>query len=285
MNRKTLSEILKPGRHYGQSADGEVWVMVGCNLTEVETWSTVPPSASLTLAWSGGCKLTFDQGAFEVQEGDWMWIDKDVAHTGWNEPGSDFATLFFSERLVAEWHLDLAPIGANKQIADPDLALVFRSVAERVLAASEVAQSADVASLLDYVGTTFPALEPIPELIGAEDIVRARILSDPLGCAPLTDLGRDVDLSPSQLSKKFKRRFHLSPAAYRRQLRLALATRHLIKGHSVTCAATKSGFADAAHLSRVFKAQYGLSPSNWLAQLRGPRSVGKYVQDGITPGC
>jgi len=77
-----------------------------------------------------------------------------------------------------------------------------------------------------------------------------------------------VGLSPSELSRRFARRYRLSPVAYRKQLRLVLATRALVWGETVSEAAIRSGFSDTAHFSRTFKEQYGITPSAWVARIR-----------------
>lgn len=68
-------------------------------------------------------------------------------------------------------------------------------------------------------------------------------------------------LSPRHFSTLFAREVGVSPAAYSRQLRLEHAKTLLLETpFSATEIALRTGWGDAAHFSRVFKAFYGASP-------------------------
>lgn len=258
---------LPSGRHYGGSPDSRCWVMVGRDLTEVSRWSIVPPAASLTFVWGeGACAVSYDGGSLHMGPGDWMWIDSGFAHHGENVPGSNFLTVFISDELVVEAGLDLAPIGACSQPAPKELAGILTTLAVLLLGGKPALAferpALDV--LLSYVGTVFA---PKPEAAAADvPVERARVVldSNPLDEMPVSALARNVGLSASELSRRFKRRFRISPVVYRKQLRLVVATRLLLRGHAVSQAAHEAGFSDAAHLSRTFKEQYGITPSAWV---------------------
>ncbi len=243
-------------------------MMVGRDLTDVEEWSIVPPAASLTFVWAaGGCTLYFDGGSLQMGPGDWMWIDSGFAHRGENAPGSNFLTVFFADELVREAGLDLAPIGARSQPAPKELADTLTTLAVLLLDGSPATSFEQPAldALLDYVGTVFEPNQPADATDDPIDRVRAILEADPLREVRVGELARDAGLSGSELSRRFKTRFRISPVMYRRQLRLSLATRRLLTGESISAAAHQCGFADAAHLSRTFKLQYGITPSYWLA--------------------
>lgn len=92
----------------------------------------------------------------------------------------------------------------------------------------------------------------------------AAMLSDrQCGEMRIADIAAAVGLSRSELSRQFRRFHRLSHKLYRKQLRLALATRALANGSSVLAAAHDAGFSDSAHLSRTFREQYGIAPSRW----------------------
>jgi AraC-like DNA-binding protein len=74
-----------------------------------------------------------------------------------------------------------------------------------------------------------------------------------------------VGPTPSRLSRHFAALYSLSPQAYRRQLRLVVATRALARTGSV--AATEAGFADTANLGRTFCGQYEIAPSAWARRV------------------
>jgi len=243
--------------------------MVGRSLTDIHEWSIVPPAASLTLVWGdGSCAISFEGGALQMGPGDWMWIDSGFAHRGENVPGSNFLTVFISDELVAEAGLDLAPIGACSQPAPKALADVLTILAVLLLDGkpTRAVERPALDVLLNYVGTVF---EPGPDVAADMLVQRARVIldSDPLSGMPLTALARTVGLSGSELSRRFKRRFRITPVVYRKQLRLVLAMKRLLGGATVSKAAHDACFSDAAHLSRTFKEQYGITPSAWVERV------------------
>lgn len=261
---------LPSGRHYAGSADGQCWTMVGRDLRDVDEWSIVPPAASLTLAWGeGGCALSFEGGGFEMRSGGWMWIDAGFAHRGRNVPGSDFLTVFFSESLVRAACLDLAPIGAGTQPSPPPLARMLVALSARMLTGTDTdAVSVPArAALLDWVGGEFAPGRGAGTVDPALAAGVAALRAEPLGERPIAEVARAAGLSGPEFSRRFSRRYRLTPVAYRKQLRLVVATRALAAHGSVTRAAHAAGFADAAHLSRTFREQYGISPSDWVRRV------------------
>jgi AraC-like DNA-binding protein len=61
----------------------------------------------------------------------------------------------------------------------------------------------------------------------------------------------------------------LPPHAYHVQLRVARAARLLAAGAPLSGAAFGAGFADQSHLSRKFKAAYGMTPLQFVRGVRG----------------
>lgn len=271
-NREAIRFLneLTSGRHYGSSADSECWVMVGRELRDVAEWSIIPPSASLTLAWgAGGCSVEFAGGHLEARPGDWMWIDAGLAHRGVNLPGSDFLTVFFPERHVRAAALDTAPIGASVQRAHPILGNMLARIAVLLLKGKSTGavEAPFLDAILDWVGTNFDALAADKAV--TEPVARAAaMLREGQGDAlRISEIAKAVGLSGSELSRRFQGHHRLTPEFYRKQVRLARATRSLAEGSSVLAAAHDAGFADTAHLSRTFRSQYGITPSRWAEQV------------------
>lgn len=104
-------------------------------------------------------------------------------------------------------------------------------------------------------------------LVAARDYLRAN------ATAPVTiaELSRVMGLAESHLIRAFHREFGLPPHAYQMRLRLAAACELLEKGLSVSTVAFECGFADQSHLSRNFKAVYGLTPAAWMTAVAGGR--------------
>lgn len=81
--------------------------------------------------------------------------------------------------------------------------------------------------------------------------------------APLSipDIAQRVYLSASRLRHLFREQLGTSIQRYILWQRLLLAIQSASKGMSLTEAAHNAGFADAAHLSRVFRMMFGIKPS------------------------
>jgi AraC-like DNA-binding protein len=84
----------------------------------------------------------------------------------------------------------------------------------------------------------------------------------------LTQLAAQSGLSVRQLRHRFTEELGLNPRAYLRWRRLRRAIASIERGATLTEAAVEGGFADGAHFSRVFLAQFGMAPSRALSSVR-----------------
>jgi AraC-like DNA-binding protein len=92
-----------------------------------------------------------------------------------------------------------------------------------------------------------------------------RHVAEPQALHRLADLAR---VGKSYLVREFHRSVGLPPHAYHLQLRIARAARLLGLGLPLSRAAFEAGFADQSHLSRKFKAAYGLTPLSFARAVR-----------------
>jgi AraC-like DNA-binding protein len=83
----------------------------------------------------------------------------------------------------------------------------------------------------------------------------------------VTQLARQSGLSLRQLRQRFSEELGINPRSYLRWRRLRHAVEAIERGATLTEAAVQAGFADGAHFSRVFHAQFGMSPSQALAAM------------------
>nr|MBA3847048.1 helix-turn-helix transcriptional regulator [Planctomycetota bacterium] len=80
----------------------------------------------------------------------------------------------------------------------------------------------------------------------------------------LAEIARELGMSESSLSHRFKRDTGLSVMERSRALRIEAARAMLLRdGTSVKSAARQLGFSSAFHLSRVFTELCGLPPMEW----------------------
>jgi AraC-like DNA-binding protein len=113
-------------------------------------------------------------------------------------------------------------------------------------------------------GAARPMATPLVDSIAVErarqflDAERTRVVLS-------SELAAIAGLTRYELARQFKRQLGTSPHRYLLMRRLGLA-RQLIDGElPLAAVATEVGFADQAHLTRMFKAAFGLTPARYRA--------------------
>lgn len=79
----------------------------------------------------------------------------------------------------------------------------------------------------------------------------------------LDDIGEAAGLSASHLIRAFKKRYGMTPHAYLVNCRVEYAKARLKRGHAIADVAVDAGFADQAHLQRVFKQLVAATPGQY----------------------
>jgi AraC-like DNA-binding protein len=85
----------------------------------------------------------------------------------------------------------------------------------------------------------------------------------------LARLAREMHISVSSLSHRYRREAGVAPLARLAAMRIEQAGRLLLLGHPLKAIAPALGFCDAFHLSRAFKRELGCSPRTFLQTERG----------------
>jgi AraC-like DNA-binding protein len=118
--------------------------------------------------------------------------------------------------------------------------------------------------------------EPATPLVGAAaglERVRAYLrahVADHLGLDAVADV---ACLSKFYLVRAFARTYGLPPHAYQMALRLARARRLIEDGRPLSHVTYDAGFADQSHLTRRFKAAFGVTPAAYGRQLATNRAA------------
>lgn len=81
-------------------------------------------------------------------------------------------------------------------------------------------------------------------------------------------------LSVRQLRHRFTQEIGINPSAYLRWRRLRRAIAVVEAGGTLTEGALEGGFADGAHFTRVFQAQFGMAPSQAFASVHFASPIG-----------
>ena len=110
-----------------------------------------------------------------------------------------------------------------------------------------------------------PAVRSEPTLVRA---VKARLRDDLGAKLTLPSLALEFAVTPFVLLRAFVREAGLSPHAYQQQERVRRASQLLRSGRAASEVALDTGFADQAHLSRVFKQHTGVTPRVFQAAYR-----------------
>ncbi|MFI2744562.1 helix-turn-helix transcriptional regulator [Zhouia sp. PK063] len=91
-------------------------------------------------------------------------------------------------------------------------------------------------------------------------------LTDPTLTIP--DIAKALHTNSSKLSSEFRQVFHKSIPEFKREQQLRISKVYLeALPTSIHTIALKAGFKTAAHFTRVFKAHYGVTPSEYLNTL------------------
>lgn len=79
------------------------------------------------------------------------------------------------------------------------------------------------------------------------------------------DLARIVGVHPVSLARRYRRHFGVSPATAIRRARIDRALGDLVVGVDLAELADRGGYADQSHLTREFRALYGVTPGGYRA--------------------
>lgn len=80
---------------------------------------------------------------------------------------------------------------------------------------------------------------------------------------PLCELSQISGTSAFQICREFASRLHMSPGAFVRSKRVAKAQELIREGRVLSGVAASCGFADQAHMTRMFRTVIGCTPAQW----------------------
>ncbi|SIT32996.1 AraC family transcriptional regulator [Achromobacter sp. MFA1 R4] len=232
----------------------------------------------------GCCEFTVQGAPYTARAGELVVIAPGQVHTGGTAAGSLVYRMAYLDPAWFQDHeqaLDAHGVRrAGPVIADASLCATWLNAltADEIPAAQRRARmSAAVFGLLAAHGRTpdggnesgrvasgDPAgvadMADLTDLTDVCALLRERMAADP-ACAPdLEALAQAQDRHRTTLVKQFARRYGLPPQAWLRNWRVARARALLRGGLPLADAAQAVGFADQAHLTRVFKQVYGSPP-------------------------
>lgn len=131
----------------------------------------------------------------------------------------------------------------------------LRPIARRAASGDAVAAR----SLVDVlIGRPASSVLPDDALVSRAIELICRSLDRPIA---LEDLAKAVHRSPSRFAHRFREATGMPLRRYVLWRRLRAAGEAAMRGSSLTEAAHQAGFADSAHLTRTFRAMFGIAPT------------------------
>ena len=109
--------------------------------------------------------------------------------------------------------------------------------------------------------------------IGSISNIIADLVDDPMERMAQGELSERLGAERTSALRQFKSATGMTFRAYKRWAGLQFATKLIMAGETVRTAAMDAGFSDTAHLSRTFRATFGLTPSEAAASLVGDVAI------------
>lgn len=120
--------------------------------------------------------------------------------------------------------------------------------------------------IIGIAGVMYRLENPNPSLARSDPIGQAMEIIDRRFNAPLeiSRIAQQVGLSVSQLNRKFRGLYQLSPSEYLQRVRVHQASSLLAETDAlISEVALETGFYDQAHLTRTFRRWMGMTPSEF----------------------
>jgi AraC-like DNA-binding protein len=215
-------------------------------------------------------------GWVEAGPGDLVMVNPGEVHDGQpiDDDGRHWQMLYLAPELVEAAASEILPPGRALPLwrpvaRDAVLAAAFerwhaRLAADAGALACDEAQIAMLATLLARQAKGATPRDASPSIARA----RQRLDDDPANDPGLASLAAEAGLSRFQLLRAFARELEMTPHAYLVQRRLRVARALLDAGQPIADAAAAAGFADQAHLTRLFRRCLGYTPAAYARSRR-----------------
>lgn len=201
-----------------------------------------------------------------------MVLHPDEIHNGeaGNEDGFHYRMIYIEPSVVREALGDFAsslPFVRDAVTEDPRLFHAIHAAFTNMDTTLEPLAFEEITTLLaDGLLAQDPSVQLSRRLL--PDFKAARLAREYLDAnldrvVSSTELAAETGQSRYAIARHFRKTYGTSPYRYLMMRRLDLARAAITTGASLSDVAITCGFSDQAHMSRCFKACYGLSPGSW----------------------
>jgi len=224
-------------------------------------------------AWSvgaivaGSCTFSCRGSSYVARQGDVVVIPPCVVHTGGTSEGLLSYGMAYIQTSWFDAHASLLydnPVQfAGVVISDPSLCARWEAALTRTELADTARKNDISAALLELLANYgAPMRDAMFAAPGADACaeLQASMSHRDQPKADVDTLARRWGVHRTTLSKQFAQRYGLPPDAWLRSWRAAKAKTLIVDGMSLADVAAATGFADQAHLTRVFKRIHGAPP-------------------------
>jgi AraC-like DNA-binding protein len=253
---------LDAGEYFGTAAGARSAGAVTLTLTDYQPGTLVPSHTHahpyFCYVAAGGFEELGDAGTYTASRGTLVFHPAEETHS--DEFGGAGGRCFNIE-VGGDVDLVRDP-GVVRGAAVRFAAELYREMRAWDAASGLVAEGLTAALL---ARADFDASRPeAPRRKMRGDVARAgeRLRADPCNPPPLALLAAEAGLSTISFARAFRRQFGCGVGAYLRAERVEMAKRALAESNStVSTIAAELGFADQAHLTRVFRDATGWTPA------------------------
>lgn len=242
---------------------------------------------------SGSCTFSCEGTMHVARQGDLVVIPPLAVHTGGS---SDAPLAYCMAYLQTEWFDAHAWLTHGAGVRFPAVVVSDEPLCRRWAAAltrddlDEAARKLGIsAALFELLARhAAPASEAESQAgpVDASSELQASFDGRDLPKADVTALAQRWGMHRTTLSKQFARRYGLPPDTWLRNWRAVKAKSLIMDGMPLADVAAATGFADQAHLTRVFKRIHGAPPGALQRSLdpRGPGAVPQGARLAPVPG-
>lgn len=190
-------------------------------------------------------------------------------------PAPDASWSYQMLHLDADWlqalRMEYATAAAHEPIRIIAAPTLYRQFCRlNALLFSSAQPAAKEAALIEFIGDHDSAglggfEVPLPDAGLAERLqpVLQYLREAPAAGVPLAELASLAGISRYQLIRAFRRSTGMTPHAWQLNQRINLAREQIRAGADIAGVAQALGFADQAHLQRLFKAHVGVTPGRY----------------------